>query len=182
MSRIGKSIIVVPDGVVITDQKGLITVKGPKGTLTLKLDSVIVLKLEAGKAILERKSEEKRFRAMHGLYRSILNNMVIGVSIGFTKELEIQGVGYRASKEGNKLILAMGYSHPVEILPPDGVEFVLDGQTKIKVVGIDKQVVGQVASDIKYVRPVEPYKGKGIRYVGQYVRRKAGKAAAKAGG
>ena len=167
MSRIGRALINVPAGVTITFDKGDVTVKGPKGSLSLHIDSVIVVKVENGICTLTRSSDEKRFRALHGLYRSMINNMVIGVSAGFTKNLEIQGVGYRASKDGKKLILSMGYSHPVEIVPPDGIEFVLEGQTKIKVVGIDKQVVGQVACDIKYVRPVEPYKGKGIRYACQ---------------
>ncbi len=181
MSRIGKAVINIPSGVNITIEKGVMTVKGPKGTLKQNIDAGISVKVENGKATLSRSSEEKGIRSMHGLFRALLSNMVTGVSTGFTKELEIQGVGYRAAKEGKKLVLSMGYSHPVEVIPPDGIEFVVEGQTKVKVVGLDKQVVGQVASNIKYVRPVEPYKGKGIRYQGQYVRRKAGKAAAKAG-
>lgn len=181
MSRIGRAIINVPSGVTVTVDKNIVTVKGPKGTLKQEIDPKIVVAVEKDHVSLTRKSEDKRFKSMHGLYRSLISNMVLGVSAGFIKELEIQGVGYRAAKDGKKLVLSMGYSHPVEIVPPDGIDFLLEGQTKIKVSGCDKHLVGQVASNIKYVREVEPYKGKGIRYQGQYVRRKAGKAAAKAG-
>lgn len=180
MSRIGKAIIDVPSGVTVTIAEGSITVKGPKGTLTQKVDEGITMKLDGGKLSLGRTSEDKRIRSMHGLYRSLISNMVKGVHSGFEKLLEINGVGYRAAKEGKNLVLSMGYSHPVTIKPLDGIEFEVEGTAKIKVKGADKHAVGQVASDIKYVRPVEPYKGKGIRYAGQYVRRKAGKAAAKA--
>ena len=180
MSRIGKAIINVPNGVSITVDKETVTVKGTKGTLTRQIDPGIKVHVEGSIVSLTRVSDEKKFRAMHGLYRSLVANMVKGVSEGFTKDLEIQGVGYRAAKEGSKLVLQIGFSHPVVIDPPKGIDFVVEGQTKIKVIGMDKHLVGQVATDIKYVRPVEPYKGKGIRYQGQYVRRKAGKAAAKA--
>lgn len=181
MSRIGKAIINVPAGVSAEFKDGVISVKGPKGELAQAVDKGIQVKVEQGKISVQRTSDEKRFRAMHGLYRSLISNMVKGVSSLFTKDLEITGVGYRAAKDGKKLSLSMGYSHPIIIEPPAGIEFVVEGQAKVKVVGADRHLVGQVASDIKNVRPVEPYKGKGIRYSGQYVRRKAGKAAAKAG-
>ena len=180
MSRIGRAIIDLPAGVTVVFKDSVATVKGPKGTLKQKFDPAIKVTQEGNIITVTRSSETKRHRSMHGLYRSILANMIKGVSVGFEKVLEIQGVGYRAAKEGKKLSLSMGYSHPVVMDPPEGIDFVIEGQTKIKVVGIDKWLVGQVASNIKYVRPVEPYKGKGIRYQGQYVRRKAGKAAAKA--
>lgn len=182
MSRIGKNPINIPDNVQVTfdRQTNTVTVKGPKGTLTQKIDPSIEVKIENKQVLVSRKSDNKKQKALHGLYRSLIANMVRGVHTGFEKNLEIQGVGYRVAKEGKKLVLSMGYSHPVVIEPVEGIDFVVDGQTKIKVVGCDKQLVGQVASNIKYVKPVEPYKGKGIRYVGQYVRRKAGKAAAKA--
>ncbi len=180
MSRIGRAPIQIPSGVTVTSEGGIVSVKGPKGTLTQKIDPSIEVKIDGGVISLSRKSEIKKHKAMHGLYRSLLANMIKGVHSGFEKNLEITGVGYRVAKEGKKLVLSMGFSHPVSIEPPAGIDFVVEGQTKIKVVGADKQMVGQVASNIKYVRPVEPYKGKGIRYAGQYVRRKAGKAAAKA--
>jgi large subunit ribosomal protein L6 len=157
-----------------------VTVKSSKGVLTQKIDPGITVHIEGTKLSLSRTSDEKKYKSMHGLYRALLANMIKGVHSGFEKVLEITGVGYKAVKEGKKLVLSMGYSHPIGIEPPEGIEFVLEGQTKIKIVGIDKHLVGQVASDIKCVRPVEPYKGKGIKYAGQYVRRKAGKAAAKA--
>ena len=172
--------IEVPGGVTVALEDGVVTVKGPKGTLVQDIDPGITIDIENNKVTVSRKSEEKRVRSMHGLYRALIANMVKGVKDGFEKNLEITGVGYRAAKEGKKLVLSMGYSHPVTIEPPAGIDFVLEGQTKIKVTGADKQLVGKIASEIKYVRPVEPYKGKGIRYAGQYVRRKAGKAAAKA--
>jgi len=180
MSRIGRALIHIPSGVTVSAEGTTISVKGPKGLLTQKVDSSIEVKIEGAVISLSRKSEIKRHKAMHGLYRSLLANMIIGVHTGFEKNLEINGVGYRVAKEGKKLVLQMGFSHPVSIEPPAGIDFVVEGQTKVKVVGADKQLVGQIASDIKRVRPVEPYKGKGIRYAGQYVRRKAGKAAAKA--
>lgn len=181
MSRIGKAIIKVPSGVTAAFKDGVISVKGPKGTLEQSIDKAIEIKIDGGTIAVTRTSEEKRYKSMHGLYRSLIANMVHGVSSGFTKDLEITGVGYRVAKEGKKLTLSMGYSHPIVVDPPAGIDFVVEGQTKVKITGADKHLVGQVASDIKNVRPVEPYKGKGIRYAGQYVRRKAGKAAAKAG-
>ena len=180
MSRIGRALINIPSGVTVSAEGVMISVKGPKGVLTQQIDPSIEVKIEGNIITLSRKSEIKRHKAMHGLYRSLLANMIEGVHTGFEKNLEINGVGYRAAKEGKKLVLQMGFSHPVSVEPPAGIDFIVEGQTKVKVVGADKQLVGQVASDIKYIRPVEPYKGKGIRYAGQYVRRKAGKAAAKA--
>ncbi len=182
MSRIGKSPIIVPKGVTVTIEGNKVTCKGPKGTLSQDVSPSIKVVFEGDKIVLTRSSEVKEVKSMHGLYRALIANMVHGVTEGFFKNLEITGVGYRATKDGKKLMLAMGYSHPVAMEPPAGVDFVLEGQTKIKVTGIDKQMVGKMALDIKNVRPVEPYKGKGIRYQGQYVRRKAGKAAVKAGG
>jgi len=179
MSRIGRAPIEIPKDVTVTFSGDTVSVKGPKGTLSQKIDPSIKIKIEGSVVTVSRSSEDKKHKSMHGLYRSLVSNMIKGVHTGFEKNLEITGVGYRASKEGKKLVLSMGYSHPVSVDPPAGIEFVVEGQTKVKVVGADKQVVGQVASNIKYVRPVEPYKGKGIRYAGQYVRRKAGKAAAK---
>lgn len=179
MSRIGRAPIEIPKDVTVTFAGDTVSVKGPKGTLSQKIDPSIKISIEGSVVTVSRSSEDKKHKAMHGLYRSLVSNMIKGVHTGFEKNLEITGVGYRAAKEGKKLVLSMGYSHPVSVDPPAGIEFVVEGQTKVKVVGADKQVVGQVASNIKYVRPVEPYKGKGIRYAGQYVRRKAGKAAAK---
>lgn len=179
MSRIGRAPIEIPKDVTVTFSGDTVSVKGPKGTLSQKIDPSIKIKIEGSVVTVSRSSEDKKHKSMHGLYRSLVSNMIKGVHTGFEKNLEITGVGYRAAKEGKKLVLSMGYSHPVSVDPPAGIEFVVEGQTKVKVVGADKQVVGQVASNIKYVRPVEPYKGKGIRYAGQYVRRKAGKAAAK---
>jgi len=179
MSRIGRAPIEIPKDVTVTFSGDTVSVKGPKGTLSQKIDPSIKINIEGSVVTVLRSSEDKKHKSMHGLYRSLVSNMIKGVHTGFEKNLEITGVGYRAAKEGKKLVLSMGYSHPVSVDPPAGIEFVVEGQTKVKVVGADKQMVGQVASNIKYVRPVEPYKGKGIRYAGQYVRRKAGKAAAK---
>lgn len=171
----------MPSGVTAAFKDGEISIKGPKGALVQAVDKAISVKIDAVAITISRTSEEKKIKSMHGLFRSLIANMVHGVSEGFIKDLEITGVGYRAAKEGKKLTLSMGYSHPILIDPPAGIEFIVEGQTKVKILGADRRLVGQVASDIKNVRPVEPYKGKGIRYAGQYVRRKAGKAAAKAG-
>ncbi|MFA5098034.1 MAG: 50S ribosomal protein L6 [Candidatus Margulisiibacteriota bacterium] len=180
MSRIGKAPIEVPSGVEVKIDGNKISVKGPKGQTLLAVDPSIKVELEGTTLLVKRTSEEKKVRSMHGLYRSMIANMVKGAHTGFEKVLEIVGVGYKAAKEGKNLNLSMGYSHPVVIVPPAGVEFSVEGQTKIKISGCDPVVIGQIATDIKHVRPVEPYKGKGIRYSGQYVRRKAGKTAAKA--
>jgi large subunit ribosomal protein L6 len=156
-----------------------VTVKGTKGALSFGIMPNISVTLDDGSLSVSRANDEKSVRAAHGMTRAILNNMVIGVSQGFEKVLEIIGVGYRAQMQGKNLVLALGFSHPVEIVPPDGVEFAVDGPTKVVVRGIDRQLVGQTAADIRSHRPPEPYKGKGIRYAGEYVIRKAGKAGGK---
>jgi large subunit ribosomal protein L6 len=160
----------------------LVTVKGPKGELSHQVDPSLILKLEDGSLTVARPSDSKEHRSKHGLYRTLINNMVVGVSAGYTKQLEIHGVGYRAAKVGNNLVIAVGYSHPVEVQPPAGVSFSVDGvdsatkATKLSVSGIDKQLVGQIAAEIRSIRKPEPYKGKGVRYAGEKIRRKAGKA------
>ena len=176
MSRIGKMPITLPTGVEVTDADGTLSVKGPKGTLSLDVHPDMVVKVEEREMRVERPSDEKEHRALHGLTRSLIQNMVIGVTEGYAKELQAVGVGYRAVLRGSTLELQVGFSHPVTIEAPDGIEFEVPEPTRIFVRGIDKQLVGQVAADIRAVRPPEPYKGKGIRYVDEYVRRKAGKA------
>lgn len=183
MSRIGRAPIPVPPKVQVTwAEDNLVTVKGPKGQLSCQVNPELSLKMEDGTITVNRPSDSKPHKAMHGLYRTLVNNMVVGVTNGFTKQLEIHGVGYRASKVGDNLIILVGYSHPVEVQPPPGITLNVDGvdaatkATKISVSGIDKQLVGQVAASIRAIRKPEPYKGKGIRYVGEAVRRKAGKA------
>lgn len=176
MSRIGKAPIELPKGVEVRVDGATVTVKGPMGELSREL--VPEMKIEQSDGVLRvvRPSDQPRHRALHGLTRALVANMVKGVTEGFKKTLEIQGVGYRAQMEGKTLVLALGYSHPVNVPPPDGIEFEVDGTSKIVVKGINKQAVGQVAADVRKIRPPEPYKGKGIRYEGEYVRRKAGKA------
>ncbi len=178
MSRIGKLPIPVPQGVTVNIKKNLVTVKGPKGELSKDLPPEINLKQEDGQIVATRNSDHRIHRAKHGLTRALLNNMVVGVNEGFKRELQIEGVGYRAVLEGSNLILNVGYSHPVVIEPPQNTSFeVLDkGGRRIIVSGIDKEVVGEIAARIRRVRPPEPYKGKGIRYAGEHIRRKAGKA------
>jgi large subunit ribosomal protein L6 len=183
MSRIGRAPITVPSKVQVNwTEDNLVTVKGPKGELTRQVDTSLTLKLEDGSLTVTRPSDSKEHRSKHGLYRTLINNMVVGVSSGYTKQLEIHGVGYRATKTGNNLVITVGYSHPVEVQPPVGVSLSVDGTdaatkaTKISVSGIDKQLVGQIAAEIRGIRKPEPYKGKGIRYAGEKIRRKAGKA------
>ena len=177
MSRIGKSPIAVPSGVDVTVNNGQITVKGPKGTLERPIPGTITVRQDGDTLLVERPDEERQTRAMHGLVRSLVNNMVIGVTDGFTKELEIVGVGYRATAKGNDAIdLALGFSHPVEIKAPAGITFEVPAPNRIAVKGTDKEVVGQVAADIRKLRKPEPYKGKGVRYLGEHVARKAGKS------
>src|SRR5436190_16635060 len=183
MSRIGRAPIPVPPKVQVTwTDENLVTVKGPKGELSYQVDPMLTLKLEEGTLEVTRPSDSKEQKAKHGLYRSLVNNMVEGVTKGYTKQLEIHGVGYRAAKVGENLGILVGYSHPVEVQPPTGISFTVDGvdpatkATRLSVHGIDKQLVGQVAADIRQVRKPEPYKGKGIRYAGEAIRRKAGKA------
>jgi len=178
MSRIGRSPIPLPTGVDVTVVDRHIAVKGPKGTLERELPPDIVVRQEDGSLLVERPDDERRHRALHGLTRSLVNNMVVGVTEGFRKELEIVGVGYRAIAQGpGRLEMALGFSHSVPVHAPDGITFEVPTPTRIVVIGNDKQVVGQVAADIRKIRKPEPYKGKGVRYAGEVVRRKAGKAA-----
>jgi large subunit ribosomal protein L6 len=175
MSRIGKLPIEVPSGVTATLNGTTFTVKGPKGELTRNIHTDIIVKIEENVITVERPSDNKEHRALHGTTRSIINNMVEGVTKGYERGLELIGVGYRATKSGQKLVLNVGYSHPVEIVPEEGIEIEVPSNTKVIVKGIDKERVGAVASNIRSVRLPEPYKGKGIRYEGEYVRRKEGK-------
>ncbi|MBV8152871.1 MAG: 50S ribosomal protein L6 [Candidatus Eremiobacteraeota bacterium] len=177
MSRIGKLPVAVPSGVNVTLADDAVTVKGPKGELRHSiLSSIVAVKLEDGKVVVERKGEARTHRAAHGLTRTLIANMVEGVSKGYRKSLEIQGVGFRAAKSGERLNLSLGFSHPVVYEAPKGIALSVEGQNKIHVDGIDKQAVGQVAAEIRGLRPPEPYKGKGIRYAGEVVRKKLGKA------
>jgi large subunit ribosomal protein L6 len=176
MSRVGKMPVVVPSGVDIEIDGNHITVKGSKGELSRDFHERVAFQVEEGELVVTRPDDTRESKALHGLSRALLNNMVVGVSEGFSKELEIQGVGYRAALKGSNIELQVGYSHPVLIEAPDGITFDVPEPTKITVTGVDKEKVGQVAANIRKVRPPEPYKGKGIRYVGEYVRRKAGKA------
>ncbi|HSP56466.1 MAG TPA: 50S ribosomal protein L6 [Dehalococcoidia bacterium] len=176
MSRIGKMPIPLPKGVEVQIDGNTVSVKGPKGELSRVILPEITIQQEDGQLLVGRPSDQQRHRAMHGLTRTLVDNMVRGVSDGFSKTLEMQGVGYRAQMQGKDLQLAIGFSHPVNVPPPDGIEFEVEGTSRIVVKGINKEQVGQVAADIRKIRPPEPYKGKGIRYLGEYVRRKAGKA------
>ena len=177
MSRIGKNPVLVPAGVEVKITEGnFITVKGPKGTLERQLSSDMNIALEAGQVTVTRPSDLKRFKALHGLTRTLINNMVVGVTEGYKKVLEINGVGYRCAKNGKTLNLSVGYSHPVELTDPDGVTSEVEGTNKITITGIDKEKVGQYAANIREKRPPEPYKGKGIKYENEHIRRKAGKA------
>ena len=177
MSRIGKLPIPIPKGVDISIKKNSVLVKGPKGELQRDFPPEIDLKEENGHIIVVRNSDHRTHRAKHGLTRSLLNNMVIGVSEGFKRDLYIEGVGYRASLDGKKLVLSLGYSHPVIFDPPDGISFEVDKSGReLAVKGVDKEMVGEIAARIRRKRPPEPYKGKGVRYVGERIRRKAGKA------
>ncbi|HEX6262637.1 MAG TPA: 50S ribosomal protein L6 [Actinomycetota bacterium] len=177
MSRIGKEPIEIPDGVTVTLEGSRVSVEGPKGSLHQDVDPDMRVTVEDGRVTVERPSDVREHRALHGLTRSLIYNMVHGVTEGYQKVLEIQGVGYRATLQGNALEVQVGYSHPVRVEPPEGIEFEVPAQNRIVVRGIDKQLVGQVAADIRDIRKPEPYKGKGIRYEGEYVRKKAGKAA-----
>ncbi len=183
MSRIGRAPISVPPKVQVTwTDENYVTVKGPKGELSSQVNPALTLNLENGTLTVSRPSDSKEHKAIHGLYRTLVNNMIEGVTKGYTKQLEIHGVGYRAAKVGENLVIQVGYSHPVEVQPPSGISFTIDGvdpatkATKLSVGGIDKQLVGEVAAKIRRVRKPEPYKGKGIRYAGEAIRRKAGKA------
>jgi large subunit ribosomal protein L6 len=176
MSRIGNALITLPSGVEVTTEGNKVTVKGSKGVLDLTLRPEVSVEVVDNTVTVKRKSEDRLSRSLHGLTRSLLNAMVIGVSQGWTRNLEMVGVGYRATGGGESLTLSVGFSHPVVIKAPMGVTFAVAENTKITVSGIDKHLVGQVAANIRNVKPPEPYKGKGIRYAGEYVRRKAGKA------
>jgi large subunit ribosomal protein L6 len=176
MSRIGNKPVDLPDGVDVKVEGAAVKVKGSRGELERMFNERIGFDLDEGVVTVTRPDDSRESRALHGLSRALLNNMVVGVSSGFTKELEIHGVGYRASMKGSNIELLVGFSHSVEVEAPEGITFEVPEQTKIVVSGIDKEKVGQVAANIRKVRPPEPYKGKGIRYVGEYVRRKAGKA------
>jgi large subunit ribosomal protein L6 len=179
MSRIGKRPIPVPAKVTVTIEGQTVTVKGPKGELSRTLPSEVEVLQEGETVLVNRRNESRPARQRHGLCRTLVANMVEGVSQGFSKKLEIQGVGYRAAVQGKNLNLAMGYSHPVNIEPPEGITFAVEGTTNVTVMGIDKEVVGNTAARIRAVRPPEPYKGKGIRYAGEVVRRKVGKTGGK---
>jgi large subunit ribosomal protein L6 len=179
MSRIGRKPIVIPNGVTVTLDNTLITVNGPKGTLSRQVHKDMKINVEASEITVERPSDNKLHRSLHGTTRSVVANMVSGVTEGYSKNLELVGVGYRANKTGNKLVLNVGYSHPVEITPENGIEFDVPAQNKITVRGIDKELVGATAAKIREVRLPEPYKGKGIKYEGERILRKEGKAGKK---
>jgi len=178
VSRIGQKPIPIPDGVEVSIEKNVVVAKGPKGELRQPFHPDMQVKIEDGQIVVSRPTESKIHRSLHGLTRTLIANTVEGVSKGFEKQLQIEGVGYRAEVKGNRLTLYMGFSHPVVFVPPEGIQITTEGNL-IKVSGIDKELGGKVAARIRAVRPPEPYKGKGIRYVGEYVRRKAGKAGAR---
>ena len=180
MSRIGRMPIAIPAGVTVeVAENNKVTVKGPKGTLERVLPAEMEIKVENGEVTVTRPNDLKKMKSLHGLTRTLINNMVVGVTAGYEKKLEVNGVGYRAAKAGNKLTLSLGYSHPVEMIDPEGVETVLDGTNIIIVKGIDKEKVGQFAAEIRDKRRPEPYKGKGIKYADETIRRKVGKTGKK---
>jgi large subunit ribosomal protein L6 len=176
MSRIGRLPIAVPSSVDVTIEGRRLTVKGPKGTLTRDVHPDMTVSREEGNLVVTRPTEQKTHKQLHGLTRTLVNNMVVGVTDGYRKGIEITGVGYRAAKVGEKLQLNLGYSHPIEIAPPSGITFEVENPTRLAVVGIDKELVGQIAAQVRSTRKPEPYKGKGVRYAGEKIRRKAGKA------
>ena len=179
MSRIGRLPVAIPAGVTVeVAENNVVTVKGPKGTLTKELPVEMEIKVEDGHVVVARPNDLKKMKSLHGLTRTLINNMVIGVTEGYEKVLEVNGVGYRAQKQGNKLVLALGYSHPVEMVDPEGIETKVDGN-KITVSGISKEKVGQYAAEIREKRAPEPYKGKGIKYMDETIRRKVGKTGKK---
>lgn len=177
MSRVGKAPIPVPSGVDVTVNGADVTVKGPKGTLSRTVPGAIAVRQDGDTLLVERPDDERQTRALHGLVRSLVNNMVVGVSQEFSKELEIIGTGYRAALQGSTLDLSLGFSHPVKVDAPEGITFEVPSPTRVVIRGIDKEQVGQVAADIRALRKPEPYKGKGVRYLGEHVARKAGKTA-----
>ena len=177
MSRIGRAPVEIPKSVDVLILGSNVQVKGPRGELARTFPADMIISVEDGQIIVQRPSDEARHRALHGMTRALINNMVVGVSTGFEKILEVNGVGYRAELDGKNLVLYVGYSHSVKMEPPSGISFEVDIRTRqIKVMGMDKEMVGQVAANIRMVRPPEPYKGKGIKYLGERIRRKAGKA------
>ncbi len=181
MSRVGKLPVAIPNGVSVDVGKGAVTVKGPKGELSQGYEPVVEFKVEDGQCVVTRKDETKRTRSLHGLYRQLLQNMVVGVSQGYTKTLEINGVGYRAELSGNTLVLNLGYSNPIEYVIPEGITISIEGQqnNRVVVTGIKKEQVGQTAAELRSLRPPEPYKGKGVKYLEEQIRRKVGKAGVK---
>jgi large subunit ribosomal protein L6 len=179
MSRVGKLPISIPDGVKVEVKENVVKVEGPKGTIEQEFMPQIDIKVEDGEVVVERKEETKQARSYHGLYRQLVQNMVTGVSKGFQKVLLVNGVGYRAEVSGDTLHLNLGFSNPIEYVIPEGITITVEGQNKVFVSGIDKQKVGQASSEIRSLRPPEPYKGKGVRYVGEHIERKAGKTAAR---
>jgi large subunit ribosomal protein L6 len=178
MSRIGKEPIDIPSGVEVIFEKGLMTVKGPKGQLEKQIHNDMIIEFDDKQIVVKRPTENKMHKSLHGLTRSLIANMVEGVTKGFEKKLEINGVGYRAAKQGNKLVLTMGYSHPIEMEEPQGIEFEVPAPNKITVKGADKEQVGIIAANIRKVREPDPYKGKGIKYENEHIRRKVGKTGA----
>lgn len=177
MSRIGKKPVTLPKGVQVTVDGQTVKVKGPKGELTRTFSPEVTIEMDNGQVLVKRPSDARQIRALHGTTRAIINNMVVGVADGFSKVLQVEGVGYRAEMKGKQLVMALGYSHPVPVDPPPGITFAVDEKTRtITITGIDREQVGQVAAEIRAWRPPEPYKGKGLRYLGEHVRRKAGKA------
>ena len=176
MSRIGRMPIAIPDGVTVTiAENNHVTVKGPKGTLERTLPAEMEIKLEGSEVVVTRPNDLKKMKSLHGLTRTLINNMIEGVSNEFSKQLEINGVGYRAAKQGNKIVLTLGYSHPVEMVEPEGITYEVPNPNSIIVKGIDKELVGQMAAEIRSKRPPEVYRGKGIKYVDEHIRRKEGK-------
>lgn len=178
MSRIGKKPIGIPQGVDVTLEERMITTQGPLGTLAYTIPSGITVAIQDGQVVVTRANDQKRHKALHGLVRSLINNMLNGVATGFAKVLEIEGIGYRVTKQGETITLAVGYSHPVNVTAPKGITFNIEGQNRIIIKGFDKQLVGQIAAEIRSIRKPEPYKGKGIRYSNEVIRRKVGKTGA----
>jgi large subunit ribosomal protein L6 len=179
VSRVGRKPVEIPAGVTVVLEGNVLRAKGPLGEQSLTIPDGIACQREGNQLVFTRANDEKHLRALHGTTRALVANMLAGVSKGFEKQLELQGVGYKAELRGKNLVLSLGYSHPVVFVPPDGVQILVPSPTQVSVKGSDRQLVGQIAAVIRKVRPPEPYKGKGIRYVGEYVRRKAGKAAGK---
>jgi large subunit ribosomal protein L6 len=177
MSRIGNKVVIIPEGVSVNLEGTLLTVKGPKGELKLNVNPELTIEINGNELVVKRPSDSREHRAMHGTTRALINNMVVGVSAGFEKVLEIEGVGYRAQMQGNVLVVSAGYSHPVNMPVPAGLTVTCATPTEIHIVGADKQVVGEFAAEVRQIRKPEPYKGKGIHYRGEYIRRKEGKKA-----